>query len=65
MMCRAWMRWVVRRERPQIQLGESDSAAHVPWLNHYRYNRDRSEEALAIAVQPGLTESTLNCLVVV
>ena len=55
----------MRRERPQIQLEESDSAAHVPWLNHYRYNRDRSEEALAIAVQPGLTESTLNCLVVV
>ena len=45
----------------QIQLGESDSAAHahVPWLIHYRCNRDRSEEALAIAVQPGLTVFTL------
>ena len=35
------------------------------WLNHYRYNSDRSKEALAIAMQPGLTVSTLNCLVVV
>ena len=37
------------------------------WLAiyRYRYNGDRSEEALAIAVQPGLTVSTLNCLVVV
>ena len=49
----------MQRECPQFQLGESDSAAHVPWLNHYRCNSDRSEEALAIAVQPGLTVFTL------
>ena len=49
----------MQRESPQFQLGESDSAAHVPWLNHCRYNRDKSEVALAIAVQTGLTVSTL------
>ena len=49
----------MQRESPQIQLGESDSAAHVHWLNHYRYNSERSEEALAIAVQSGLTVFTL------
>ena len=38
------------------------------WIGRYRYNCNRSEEALyniIIAVQPGLTVSTLNCLVVV
>ena len=34
------------------------------WPDYYEYNSSRSEEALAIAVQPGLTVSTPDCLVV-
>ena len=45
-----------------VRLGYSLSS----WIGHYGYKSNRSEEALySIAVQSGLTVSTLNCLVVV
>ena len=56
------------KESPQFQVTrESDRVAHCPQVSSIITDATVTEvrEALAIAVQPGLTVSTLNCLVVV
>ena len=55
----------MQRESPQLQVkGVTQDRPLSPWLNQYEYNSDRSncKVALAIAVQSGLTVSTLYTL---
>ena len=49
---------------PVSAQGSQTRSSIVLWLDHYGYDSERSKGS-SIAVQPGLTVSIQNCLVVV